>query len=253
MFRKRRSRAAAFLCAAVLLPAVALADCSKLPSFEKLRTELRAAVKPSGGPANGGLEFNMWATITDRDGTICAVAYSGAHRGDQFPISRAVSAQKAYTANALSLDGFALSTANLYSPTQPGQSLFGLTDSNLMAPAVAYAGESSAQGTAKDPMVGHKLGGMIIFGGGLALYDKSGVLGGLGVSGDSSCADHNIAWRIRKALGLDAVPAGVNPNKNDGIIYDIAAGGSKSGFGHPTCGGKEADIAVSIGAGTVTP
>ena len=73
----------------------------------------------------------------------------------------------------------------------------------------------------------------------------------VGVSGDSSCADHNIAWRVRKALGLDKVPAGVSPNKDDGIIYDIAGGASKGGFGHPTCGGKEADVAKEIGAGAV--
>ena len=48
-----------------------------------------------------------------------------------------------------------------------------------------------------------------MFGGGLGLYDKKGIVGGLGVSGDTSCADHNVAWRVRKALGLDNVPAGV--------------------------------------------
>jgi len=51
-------------------------------------------------------------------------------------------------------------------------------------------------------------------------------------------------------LKLDKVPAGVNPNRNDGIIYDITNGASKSGFGHPGCGGKEQDIAVEIHAGT---
>ena len=100
-----------------------------------------------------------------------------------------------------------------------------------------------------DPMVGKHLGGVIVFGGGLALYEKTGVVGAVGVSGDSACADHNIAWRIRKALGLGSVPAGVNPNKDDGIIYDIAAGASKSGWGHPTCGGKEPDVAKEIGSG----
>jgi uncharacterized protein GlcG (DUF336 family) len=32
-----------------------------------------------------------------------------------------------------------------------------------------------------------------VFGGGLALYDDQGIVGGLGVSGDSACADHNVA------------------------------------------------------------
>ena len=70
-------------------------------------------------------------------------------------------------------------------------------------------------------MVGKRIGGVNVFGGGLALY-KGKKVGAVGVSGDSSCADHNIAWRVRKALGLDKVPAGVSPNKDDGIIYDIA-------------------------------
>jgi hypothetical protein len=43
----------------------------------------------------------------------------------------------------------------------------------------------------------------------------------------------------------------VSANKDDGIIYDIAGGVSKGGFGHPTCGGKEADIAKDIGAGGI--
>ena len=47
----------------------------------------------------------------------------------------------------------------------------------------------------------------------MALYDSVGtLLGALGVSGDSSCADHNIAWRTRNYLRLDFVPAGVSPD-----------------------------------------
>ena len=29
------------------------------------------------------------------------------------------------------------------------------------------------------------------------------LVGGVGVSGDTSCADHLIAWRVRNNLGLD--------------------------------------------------
>jgi uncharacterized protein GlcG (DUF336 family) len=161
-----------------------------------------------------------------------------------------ISAQKANTANAFSLDGLALSTANLFSPTQPGGSLFGLQESNPVNVAVAYAGDAAAFGTAGDPMVGERVGGVNVFGGGLALYDGT-KLGAIGVSGDSSCADHNIAWRVRMALGLDKVPGGVSPNGDDGIVYDIAGDASKSGFGHPTCGGSEARVAAEIGAGVV--
>jgi len=241
----------ALACSAASLALVGAvrADCAKLPSHAQLHQALVASVKPAGGPSNGGIDLNMWATIVDRDGTVCAVTFSGKDRGDQFPGSRVISAQKANTANALSLNGFALSTANLFSAAQPGGSLFGLQESNLMNPAVAYAGNAETYGTESDPMVGQHLGGVIVFGGGLALFDKTGVVGAVGVSGDSACADHNIAWRIRKALGLGAVPAGVSPNKDDGIIYDIAAGASKSGWGHPTCGGKEPDVAKEIGSG----
>jgi hypothetical protein len=101
-------------------------------------------------------------------------------------------------------------------------------------------------------LVTKKIGGVTVFGGGLALYN-GGLVGGLGVSGDTSCADHNIAWRVRKALGLDHVPAGVAPGGTDGIIYDVTGShgnfDSKSGFGHPTCGGTEQSVAKSIGAG----
>ena len=87
---------------------------------------------------------------------------------------------------------------------------------------------------------------MNVFGGGLALYAAGNALiGGLGVSGDTSCADHNIAWRMRATLGLDHLAGigGVSGDaaRPDNIIYDLkAAGGaggsfSKSGFGHPEC------------------
>ena len=82
-----------------------------LPDYETLRSALRAAQRDG----NGGLGFHMWATIVDRRGLVHAIAYSGNAPGDQWPASRAISAQKANAANGLSLDGFALSTANLYS------------------------------------------------------------------------------------------------------------------------------------------
>jgi hypothetical protein len=103
-------------------------------------------------------------------------------------------------------------------------------------------------------MMGKHLGGVIVFGGGLALYGGRDVVGGLGVSGDSSCADHNVAWRVRHALGPDRVPAGVSPDKNDAIIYDMQPDKtSASDYGHPKCRGTEAQIAQEIYAGVVPP
>ena len=101
-------------------------------------------------------------------------------------------------------------------------------------------------------MLGQRPGGAVAFGGGLALYDGNNVVGALGVSGDTSCADHNVAWRVREALGLDKVPAGPGPDHNDEIIYDVTPGmPSPSGFGHPQCKGKEAEIAQQIHSGFI--
>lgn len=71
--------------------------------------------------------------------------------------------------------------------------MFGLQESNPVNTDVAYGGESSDYGTPDDFMVGKKIGGINVFGGGLPLYDSEGILiGAIGVSGDSSCADHII-------------------------------------------------------------
>ena len=142
----------------------------------------------------------MWATVVDVDGTVCAVAFTGKAFTDQFLGSRVISAQKANTANAFSLDGLALSTANLYAPTQPGGSLFGLQEALPVDAAAAYAGEAETFGTANDPMVGKRIGGVNVFGGGLALYDGEKI-GAVGVSGDfvlrrsqHSLAGPRVAW-----------------------------------------------------------
>ncbi|MGA9390039.1 MAG: heme-binding protein [Candidatus Sulfotelmatobacter sp.] len=69
-------------------------------------------------------------------------------------------------------------------------------------------------------MVGKPIGGVIVFGGGLPLYDSKGkIVGGLGLSGDTSCADHIMAWKVRQ-LQLDAVPMGPSPDHNDNMILD---------------------------------
>jgi len=168
--------------------------------------ETKEALKSIVGEKNGGFGLNMWATVVDRDGVVKSVVFSGNDRGDQWPGSRIISAQKANTANAFSLPGLALSTANLFAITQPGGSLFGLQHSNPINTEVAYRGPSENIGTLNDPMVGYKIGGVNVFGGGLALYDSSGkILGAIGVSGDSACADHNIAWKLRHKLNLDYV------------------------------------------------
>jgi uncharacterized protein GlcG (DUF336 family) len=227
--------------------------CKDLPSHGELRAALEAAV---GNPAagNGGFNLEMWGTIVDRDGVVCAVAFTGHNRGDQWPGSRVISAQKANTANAFSLPGLALSTANLYTAVQPGGSLFGLQESNPVDHEVAYGGNPANYGQANDPMVGGRIGGVNVFGGGLALYAPGGkLLGGLGVSGDTSCADHNVAWKTRDNLDLDSVPGGVSGSatRKDNIVYDITPqpgqmpGVSAGGWGHPHCANPAAESAIA--------
>jgi uncharacterized protein GlcG (DUF336 family) len=225
--------------------------CAGLPS----QSDLRAALTSARQQSNGGFNLDMWGTVVNRDGIVCAVAFTGNDRGDQWPGSRVISAQKANTANAFSLPGLVLSTANLYSAVQPGGSLFGLQHSNPVDTSVAYGGDPSAYGQANDPMTGDRIGGVNVFGGGLALYNSSHTLvGALGVSGDSSCADHNIAWRTRHTLQLDYMPGGVSgdPSRPDNIVYDILtlpgepAGVSTSGWGHPACSPAATAIAGTL-------
>lgn len=225
------------------------ASCAMVPNFTDLQTQLSAAVLAE----KSGLKNQMWATIVNRDGVVCAVAFSGNDRYSQWPGSRVISAQKANTANAFGLDsssfsnglgqakGLVFSTANLYSAIQPGGSLYGLQFSNPVDTGVAYRGPSTNYGTPTDPMVGSKIGGVNAFGGGLALFSSAQkMVGGLGVSGDTSCTDHMVAWRLRHSLQFDHL-TGVNgfsadPNRPDNIVYDIGANGqSKDGYGHPKC------------------
>lgn len=202
-------------------------------NFDRLKSALVRARQES----NGGFNLDMWGAIVDRSGLVIAVVFTGRTSTDQWPGSRVIAAQKANTANAFSLPFLALSTANLYTAVQPGGTLFGLQEANPTNHDAAYGGSAADYGTKKDHMIGKRIGGTNVFGGGLPLYDAEGrLVGGLGVSGDASCADHNIAWKVRDYLNLDYVPGGVaDGGADDNIIYDITDGTSASGFGHPEC------------------
>jgi uncharacterized protein GlcG (DUF336 family) len=179
---------------------------------DALQDQLAKVVKLN----NGGLVSpnRMWSAVVDRVGTLCSVIVTG----DAWPGSRAIAIAKASTANDFSHDAIALSTANLYSPTQPGGSLYGLNNSNPFNPLF------QPQGTG----IGYVPGGIITFGGGVALYSGGKVIGGLGVSGDTSCTDHEIAKRMRLSGGLD--PKGL---PSDDILYTSVDGPSP--FAHPLC------------------
>jgi uncharacterized protein GlcG (DUF336 family) len=217
------------------------AQCTGLPDHAALKAALTAARDAS----NGGFNLDMWGTVVNRDGVVCAIAYTGKNgRGDQWPGSRIISAQKAYTANAFSLPKLALATANLYTAVQPGGSLFGLQHSSPVDTTSAYKGPALNFGQRSDPLVGARVGGINVFGGGLALYDQSGQLvGAIGVSGDTSCADHAIAWRTRNSLQLDFVPGGVGSGGVDQITYS-------GPWGQPHCkdASAEDDVVKSLPA-----
>ena len=199
-------------------------NCQGLPTVAQLKGWLAAA--PAAGGTVGGLfgGTRMWAAVVNRDGKICAYTTSQADPTQVWPGSQAIAKAKAYTANAFSLDTLPLSTARLYTFTQPGHSLWSLGQSNLFNPqALAPTG---GQGGFDNQIAG----GLIFFGGGVPLYNSNGkIIGGLGISGDTSCADHEIAKRIRTLAGLN--PPGGPPV--DDIVYSPPD--APSVFAHPVC------------------
>ncbi len=193
--------------------------CSVLPSQEELKRYLQDA--PDSIEA-GGLNHgqHQWAALVDRQGRICAVAEADDTAGASWPGSRQIAMAKAYTANAFSTDESPMSTARMYSDAQPGGSLYGAGIANPFNP--------ECMGERKG--IGKVCGGTIVFGGGLALYNEQGqVVGGLGTSGDTPCADHEIAKVIR-ALARLAPPGG---NTIDDIVYAVDE--PASAYTHPVC------------------
>jgi uncharacterized protein GlcG (DUF336 family) len=162
---------------------------------------------------NGGIfsPNNMWSAIVDRKGVLCSVINTiGDNSGqDPWPGSRSIAIAKASTANDFSNNKLAISTANLYGVSQPGGSLWGLNETNPFNPQFQPQGSG----------IGYVPGGIVTFGGGVALYLNGQVIGGLGVSGDTSCADHAIAFRMRVMAGLQPQVGGPGLNGTDNILY----------------------------------
>jgi len=194
-------------------------NCGGLPSSSDLRQLLNAAAqtdKPIGGLFEG---TRMWGAVVNRDGEFCAANTSTGDRTQVWPGSQAIAKAKAYTANAFSLDALALSTAMLYTFTQPGHSLWSLGQSNLFNTDFLKAPRNANDERGDIP------GGLIFFGGGVPLYRNGHIIGALGVSGDTSCADHEIAKRARDLAGLNP-PGG---KLADDIVYTTSV------FAHPVC------------------
>jgi uncharacterized protein GlcG (DUF336 family) len=231
------------------------AHCADLPGHAALSAAIKAAVDGGG---NGGIANDVWLALVNRDGVICQVTFSGVHRSAQWSGGRVLAAEKASTAIAFSLprgsggiDGLALSTANLYAAAQPGGMLFGLGSAERAEGA--FAGRASTYGLPEDPLVGKRAFGRATVGGGLALYDAAGaLLGAIGVSGDTPCTDHILAWKVRSALNLDNVPAGMSATGDDNIVHDVepeattGANVSRGGFGHPACDPAATRIAEAL-------
>jgi len=205
-------------------------NCQGLPSAADVRQQLVAAPGMTPGQDGiggtvGGL-FNgtrMWGAIVNRSGEVCSYGTSTADVTQVWPGSQAIAKAKAYTANAFSVDVLALSTARLYTFTQPGHSLWSLGQSNLFNADLLVA----PGGTGDRNQIA---GGLIFFGGGVPLYEDGKIVGGLGISGDTSCADHEIAKRVRHLLHMDP-PGGATA---DDIVYSPTPA-TASVFAHPVC------------------
>jgi len=199
-------------------------NCPGLPTRGQLKQFLTDA--PSHGGEAGGLFHGtrMWAAVVNRSGQVCAFATSKDDPTQVWPGSQAIAKAKAYTANAFSLDALALSTARLYTFVQPGHSLWGLNESNLFNSTFLAPPSGAGGGT------GRIVGGIITFGGGVPLYDSGGkIVGGLGISGDTACTDHEIAKRVRDEAGMNP-PGGATV---DDISYSSTD--RPSVFTHPLC------------------
>lgn len=202
------------------------------------RAELVAAVghvRANEKNITKGLRNHMWVTMVDRTGRVCHVVNSageGQRSGKTWGLSRVISAQKANTANGLSLDNpfQAWASAEVYVAAQPGGFLYGVQHSNPIDADDAYAGSPANYGTANDPMINHRIGGVNVFGGGLPLYKDGGKIGAIGASGDTSCTDHAFAWRVREALHVAGL---ADVGKDD--VMDLDNPATPEVDGHPIC------------------
>jgi uncharacterized protein GlcG (DUF336 family) len=191
-------------------------DCSQVPDADALKRWLVRA--PDDGEAGGMFGGRAeWAAVVNRAGMVCAVAVANDSVGGRWPGSRNIARAKAYTANGFSTDTLAFSTARMYTLAQPGHSLYGVFQPNPF------------DTDCLNPTGERVCGGAIAFGGGLALYRDGRVVGGLGLSGDTPCTDHEIAKRIRHLAAMDPTKGPVV----DDITYTKVDGPSI--YTHPLC------------------
>ncbi len=194
------------LASGVVLSSMFAVNAAQAACSDFTHAQLKSAIDAATVAEGSGFNLPMWLTFVDETGTVCNVATSGQSgtaaksSGDKWLGSRVISAQKANTANAFSLKAVSISTGALYAAVQPGGSLFGLQESNPVNASVAYTGNAAYFGTVYDPLKGKRIGGVNVFGGGLAVYKGERKVGAIGVSGDTSCTDHAVAWLARNYL-----------------------------------------------------
>ena len=105
-----------------------------------IRAQLQAALMATRAADDGGYNLDMWGTVVNRSGEVCAVVVTGTDFGAWWPSSRVIPAQRANTANACGIPGLALSTANLDTAVQLHGGLFGVQVSNSVFVNVACKG-----------------------------------------------------------------------------------------------------------------
>ena len=196
--------------------------CKDLPSAADLKKLLKEA---AAGREVGGLDggHSEWAAVVDRKGEICAVAVSTDDPTAAWPGSQAIAKAKAYTANAFSTDMV---------PAVDGASLH---DGAAGALAVRRGGRQPLQ-----PGLPADAGGQGRRPQAVRRHDRlrrrrcrctraRPASGGLGASGDTACADHEMAKRMRDKAGL---------NPPDGALADdiwFTKTDGPSIFAHPLC------------------
>lgn len=135
----------------------------------------------------------MHIFVVDRTGDIIGRR----SMADAWVGSVSIAHAKAYSAMAFSSDQNALSTRSLWALSQPGGPLWNIGNSN----------QSSIPG----------LPGLILFPGGLPLYENGRLLGGIGVSGDGVDEDEQVAragsigFEASPTIRVDAVTGGAVP------------------------------------------
>ena len=88
-----------------------------------------------------------------------------------------------------------------------------------------------------------RIGGVNVFGGGVALYKAGVKVGAVGASGDTSCRDHAVAYSLRRNLDLNQFTG--SPAFAVDVLSLVA---TPSALGqHPICGVADPTTGADVG------